>query len=50
MIKENFRLIVLQSLIVWAISDGRECARGVDEWLMGETELPAKDGPELPRV
>lgn len=28
-----------QSLIVWAISEGRECARGVDEYLMGRTDL-----------
>jgi len=39
-----------QSLIVWAISDGRECARSVDEWLMGSTELPTKDGEDLPRA
>jgi glutamate synthase (NADPH/NADH) small chain len=30
-----------QSLIVWAIADGRSCARGVDLFLMGESELPA---------
>ena len=30
-----------QSLVVWAIWEGRECARGVDEFLMGETALPA---------
>jgi glutamate synthase (NADPH) small chain len=29
-----------QSLIVWAIADGRSCARGVDQYLMGESELP----------
>ena len=29
-----------QSLIVWAIAEGRSCARGVDEYLMGETTLP----------
>lgn len=29
-----------QSLIVWAISDGRRAARGVDKYLMGSTELP----------
>jgi glutamate synthase (NADPH/NADH) small chain len=28
-----------QSLIVWAISDGRECARAVDEWLTGRPSL-----------
>lgn len=30
-----------QSLVVWAIWEGREAARGVDEYLMGETTLPA---------
>jgi glutamate synthase (NADPH/NADH) small chain len=29
-----------QSLVVWAIREGRQCARGVDEFLMGWTELP----------
>jgi len=32
-----------QSLVVWAISEGRECARKVDEYLMGYTELASKD-------
>ncbi len=39
-----------QSLIVWAISEGRECARVVDEALMGTTALPTKVGYDLPRV
>jgi glutamate synthase (NADPH/NADH) small chain len=30
-----------QSLIVWAIAEGRSAAAGVDRWLMGETALPA---------
>lgn len=30
-----------QSLVVWAIWEGRECARAVDEYLMGESQLPA---------
>jgi glutamate synthase (NADPH/NADH) small chain len=30
-----------QSLIVWAIADGRSCARGVDAYLMGSSDLPA---------
>ena len=30
-----------QSLVVWAIWEGRECARGVDKYLMGETALPS---------
>jgi glutamate synthase (NADPH) small chain len=29
-----------QSLVVWAIREGRQCARGVDEFLMGSSELP----------
>ncbi len=29
-----------QSLIVWAIREGRQCARAVDEFLMGSSELP----------
>jgi glutamate synthase (NADPH/NADH) small chain len=32
-----------QSLVVWAISEGRECARKVDEFLMGHTNLESKD-------
>jgi len=34
-----------QSLIVWAIAEGRACAAAVDRWLMGDTQLPA---PVLP--
>jgi glutamate synthase (NADPH) small chain len=30
-----------QSLIVWAIAEGRSCARGVDLYLMGKSDLPA---------
>jgi glutamate synthase (NADPH/NADH) small chain len=30
-----------QSLIVWAIAEGRSCARGVDQYLMGRSDLPA---------
>jgi glutamate synthase (NADPH/NADH) small chain len=32
-----------QSLVVWAISEGRECARRVDEYLMGHSVLESKD-------
>jgi glutamate synthase (NADPH) small chain len=32
-----------QSLVVWAISEGREAARAVDTWLMGESALESKD-------
>ncbi|GBD26068.1 Glutamate synthase [NADPH] small chain [bacterium HR30] len=34
-----------QSLVVWAIWEGRECARGVDAYLMGRTDLKATPGP-----
>ncbi len=34
-----------QSLIVWAIAEGRSCAAGVDRYLMGETSLPAPIAP-----
>ena len=30
-----------QSLIVWAVAEGRSCAAGVDRFLMGDTDLPA---------
>jgi glutamate synthase (NADPH/NADH) small chain len=30
-----------QSLVVWAIWEGRECARGVDAYLTGHTDLLA---------
>ena len=29
-----------QSLVVWAIREGRQCARSIDEFLMGASELP----------
>ncbi len=32
-----------QSLVVWAISEGRECARNVDEFLMAHSFLEQKD-------
>jgi glutamate synthase (NADPH/NADH) small chain len=34
-----------QSLIVWAIAEGRSCAAAVDTWLTGETVLPAPIPP-----
>ena len=34
-----------QSLIVWAIAEGRACAAGVDEYLMGSTALPYPIAP-----
>ncbi len=39
-----------QSLIVWAISEGRQAAHHVDEFLMGESALPLKGDGDLPRV
>jgi glutamate synthase (NADPH) small chain len=36
-----------QSLVVWAISEGRECARKVDEYLTGYSSLEAKDASPL---
>ena len=30
-----------QSLVVWAIAEGRQAARGVDQYLMGSTALPS---------
>ncbi len=34
-----------QSLIVWAIAEGRSCAAGVDRFLMGESRLPEPVAP-----
>ena len=39
-----------QSLVVWAISEGREAARAVDQHLMGYSELPTKGNGDLPRA
>lgn len=36
-----------QSLVVWAISEGREAAREVDVWLKGISELPRKNASYL---
>jgi glutamate synthase (NADPH/NADH) small chain len=36
-----------QSLVVWAISEGRECARKVDEFLMGSSLLETRDASLL---
>jgi glutamate synthase (NADPH/NADH) small chain len=36
-----------QSLVVWAISEGRECARKVDIFLTGSTLLESKDASLL---
>jgi glutamate synthase (NADPH/NADH) small chain len=32
-----------QSLVVWAIAEGRQAAHGIDTYLMGETQLPSVD-------
>ena len=39
-----------QSLIVWAIAEGRQAAYHVDSYLMGESNLPLKGDGDLPRV
>ena len=39
-----------QSLIVWAINEGREAAREVDIFLMGESNLPTKGNGDLPLI
>ena len=36
-----------QSLVVWAISEGRECARKVDEYLISHSSLEAKDKSQI---
>jgi glutamate synthase (NADPH/NADH) small chain len=39
-----------QSLIVWAINEGRECAYAVDAWLTGSSALPRQSGIDLTTV
>lgn len=39
-----------QSLIVWAISEGRQAAHHVDTYLMGKSDLPLKGEGDLPRI
>ena len=39
-----------QSLIVWAISEGREAAYEIDKYLMGSTKLSSKIHGDLPSV
>ncbi len=39
-----------QSLIVWAISEGREAAYHIDTYLMGSSNLPLKGDGDLPRA
>lgn len=39
-----------QSLIVWAIAEGRQAAHYVDKYLMGASTLPLKGDGDLPRI
>ncbi|WP_350290952.1 glutamate synthase subunit beta [uncultured Croceitalea sp.] len=39
-----------QSLIVWAISEGRQAAHHIDAYLMGKSTLPLKGEGDLPRI
>jgi len=39
-----------QSLIVWAIAEGRQAAHHIDTYLMGESHLPLKGEGDLPKV
>ncbi len=39
-----------QSLVVWAISEGREAAHAIDTYLMGRSSLPRKGAGDLPRT
>ena len=39
-----------QSLVVWAISEGREAARNADAYLSGFLALPTKGAGDLPRI
>ncbi len=36
-----------QSLVVWAINEGREAAHAIDTWLMGSSDLPSLHAGEL---
>ena len=39
-----------QSLIVWAIAEGRQAAHHIDSYLMGSSNLPLKGDGDLPRI
>ncbi len=39
-----------QSLVVWAIREGRQCARSIDQHLMGRSDLPRSSGCGLSRL
>ena len=39
-----------QSLVVWAITEGRQAAREIDEYLMGSSKLPVAGGIVKPNV
>ena len=38
-----------QSLVVWAITEGRQAAREIDEYLVGSSVLPAPGGIAIPK-
>ena len=38
-----------QSLVVWAIKEGRDCAQKVDEFLVGKSVLETADGNTIAR-
>ena len=39
-IAANFTDLTWAKLVVWAIREGRQAARAVDEFLMGSSDLP----------
>merc|ERR1719189_512407 len=39
-----------QSLVVWAITEGRQAARAVDQFLMGSSLLPTVGGIVVPKI
>src|SRR5581483_10513878 len=39
-----------QSLVVWAIREGRLCAQSIDTFLMGSTNLPREDAAQCPHL
>ena len=39
-----------QSLIVWAIAEGRQAAHHIDAFLMGSSDLPLKDDNDLSNI
>ena len=39
-----------QSLVVWSIAEGRDCAAAADAWLSGASRLPRRNGVDLTSV